>query len=302
MRAKLISGLLFLTVLWSYNVLNAQEINFKFDPPDGINYTQIIKTTKISRVGAMEKRTDESTVEARVTIKRAESGYEIKSVPVSFEMTRNGEPVNDPITNLIGNIEITCLLDSSGYMVDVRGIDKMMEDLMSIIPPEQQEMISRMVNEEMLVNKEIVEWQGRIGDFIGLSAEVGDILVVEDEMQLPNGIAMPYTSKTKFAKIADYAGKKCVGIEFAYDTDASKLSDFAANSLYEIIDRLLSHEGELDSTEPSITGWGERLIDPETMLVYSETSGRVVEIAMDIPGMGKVRNITDEKREYTFRY
>lgn len=303
MRVIVIAGFLFLSMaVWSNNILNAQEINFKFGPPDQIKFTQILKTTKFSQMGDLEKRTDISTLKAEITIKKIESGYEVYSVPVSFDMTRNGEPVKDPITNLISNVEITTRLDSLGHMVEVQGFDKLMENLMSMIPPEQQEMISGMINEEILVNKEIVEWEARIGEFIGLSVEIGDFLEVSDEMQLPNGASLPFTSKTKFAGLGECGDTKCVRIEFAYDSDASRLIDFVENSLKDFAGKLETEMDDFDSNESSISGWGERLIDPETMLIYSETSDRVLNMTMDIPNMGKVQNITKENREYTFQY
>jgi hypothetical protein len=261
-----------------------------------------LETTKVSQIGDTGKRTDRSTVKAEITINKTESGFEINSVPLSFEMTRNGEPVDDPILNIISNVEFTTQLDSTGHIVDVRGIDKMMENLMSAIPAEQREMISGMINEEMLVNKEIMEWEARIGDFIGLTKEIGDIMEVNDEMQLPNGISLPFTSKTKFADMADCGDQRCVKIEFAYDSDASKLAGFAENSLNKFLEGLESDTTDIGLSDASISGWGERLVDPETMLIYSETNERVMNITADIPGMGKIQNITREKREYTFQY
>jgi hypothetical protein len=49
-------------------------------------------------------------------------------------------------------------------------------------------------------------------------------------------------------------------------------------------------------------GSGERLVDPATMLFYSETLTRTIQVPMEVPGQGKVPTTLEEKKTYHFDY
>ena len=49
-----------------------------------------------------------------------------------------------------------------------------------------------------------------------------------------------------------------------------------------------------------IAGKGERIIDPATMLIYSETVERTTKMMMAVPGQGEVEMTSVDKREYGY--
>jgi len=54
--------------------------------------------------------------------------------------------------------------------------------------------------------------------------------------------------------------------------------------------------------EEGIEGGGNRIIDPNTMRIYSERMGRTMTIQVDQPGMDPFPMTMTEVREYEFRY
>jgi hypothetical protein len=51
-----------------------------------------------------------------------------------------------------------------------------------------------------------------------------------------------------------------------------------------------------------LSGGGERLIDPATMLIYRETSTRTIKMPMNVPGRGIVTVRAQETRGYSYDY
>lgn len=278
----------------------AQEIRFRFDPPDDFPaFISTFKSKRITDMGALGKRTVLSEGRAKISVDKKPDGYSVIFAPLSFTMTENGQPVKNPILDFVQNIAVTYELDADGKLVETRGFEGLFEDFMASLSGELPPNIAEMLNEEAFRQKTVGEWQGRIGQFVGAEVEIGDVWATVDEMPLPTGESMAFYSLTKFAEQVKFDGADCVRIQFSYNTDADELKAFMGN-LWEDLADMVGTEDLPGVSDSKIVGDGERIIDPTTMLIYSETGHRTWKTTVNISGRGTVEMVMTDEREYGY--
>ena len=283
--------------------VETQKVKFVFNPPDGISYIRMSKMTKVTDMGELGKRTDVTEFKTRVSIKKTSTGYSIVDTPISATMTRDGKEVDSPVLSVLQEVVITYELDTNGQLVSIKGFETLLEKMKQTLPPEVFQSLSTVLNEEAMSSKETAEWNGRIGNFIGREAKVGEVWTSTDEYALPTGEIITYYSATKFAELTTFDGHDCVHIIFSYDSNASALAESLGKTLSDIYEDIgIPSEVKPEISNVAISGGGERLIDPMTMLIYSETVTRTVKMPMEFPKIGKIIVTSDEKMEYNFDY
>ena len=277
----------------------AQEIHFRFNPSYDV-YISTYKNTRIVNMGELGKQTRVSKAKAKITIDKTPQGYSVIAKPISFTMTQDGQPVEDPITSFIQNMTLTYELDAEGQLLEMRGFEGLIEKLEESLPIELPPQMASLLNEETLVNKSIQEWNARVGSFVGVDVEIGDVWAGVEEVPLPfGGESMKFYSVTKFAEQVVFDNVDCVRLEFAFNTDAEELTDFMGDVLGALTEIVETEEAPSVSNS-EVVGKGERIIDPTTMLIYSETVERTIKTAMTVPGREAVEMIVVEKREYGY--
>jgi hypothetical protein len=163
------------------------------------------------------------------------------------------------------------------------------------------ETLSSVLNEETLKKRDAAEWNGQIGKFIGRTVSLGDSWASVDSFPLPSGEIIAFYSVTRFPEQAKCGDRDCLKLQFNYNSDASALSRLVNQNLA----KLLGLPADSLPPTPSaakISGFGERLIDPHTMLIYSETVERTLTAKTNMPGQGDVDMTQTEKREYKYDY
>lgn len=277
----------------------AQEIHFRFNPSYDV-YISTYKNTRIVNMGELGKQTRVSKAKAKITIDKTPQGYSVIAKPISFTMTQDGQPVEDPITSFIQNMTLTYELDAEGQLLEMRGFEGLIEKLEESLPIELPPQMASLLNEETLVNKSKQEWNARVGSFVGVDVEIGDVWAGVEEVPLPfGGESMKFYSVTKFAEQVVFDNVDCVRLEFAFNTDAEELTDFMGDVLGALTEIVETEEAPSVSNS-EVVGKGERIIDPTTMLIYSETVERTIKTAMTVPGREAVEMIVVEKREYGY--
>jgi len=276
---------------------------FSFNPGSGTIFTQTLKTTKSMNMGGMMGRSEEGELITKYSVSKTEEGYSFVSDPVSHVLTMDGNRVENPVLDVLTEVVITINTDNDGLAVSVDGYDKFIEKMRESMPPEAMQSFSSMFNEENMQKKSMDEWNERIVGIVGRKIKVGDSWVSTSKYDLPGGNTLNSYSAFKISEKLEYGGHDCVKIEFIYNTDAEKLSEFVGKSVGEIIDDLGTDYEISDMNLGSITGSGERIIDPSTMLIYYEKSTRSMSMQMKAPGQQQAMEMTsDETREYTFDY
>ena len=93
----------------------------------------------------------------------------------------------------------------------------------------------------------------------------------------------------------------CVQINFSYSSEPGSLNP-AFGRLMAGLSRVAGLPASIQIDDIGITGEGQRLVDPDTMLIDSETLNRTTRIRMRLPGRGSGTATFTETREYRFDY
>ena len=288
--------------LQSTDLLFAKEIEFRFHPPDSITYLQNLKTTSHTDMGTLGKSDKQVETSTRVTITRKADGYKVLAVPLSANVTRDGKVVDDPIVSLLQNFAVEYNLDTAGQVISIGGYENVEDILKQTLPAELVGSLSAVLSAEALSAKSIAEWNGRIGSYVGRKAVLGDAWTSVDSFSLPGGKNLKFYSVIKFPEQSKCGEKKCLKVDFRYNSDATSLFEFAGKAASELAAAMGDTTHALEPSGGEIVGSGTRLIDPATMLIYSESISRTLKTKMNIPGQGDIDVREDETREYNFKY
>ena len=292
---------LFIVCCWVIVVsATAQEVHFRFNPPDDFPaYVSTYKNTQITDLGALGKRTRVSEVKTKVTIDKTPGGYSVTSMPISFTMTQDGKPREDPILSFLQNITVTYELDVDGQLIKIRGFEGTIEKLKASLPAGLPPTVATLLSEETFINGATQESDARIGSYVGMAADIDDVWAGIEETPLPMGGTMAFYSVTKLAEQVKFDDVDCVRLEFSFNTDAEELKNFMGD-MWEDLAEMAEMEAAPSVSNTKITGRGVRIIDPATMLIYSATVDRSMKMMMAVPGQGEVEMTSVDKREYGY--
>lgn len=281
-----------------------ETIKFVFSPGEKISFIQKLSVKKEKDMGDEGKQLDESISTTKITITRTKDGWDVLAKPIDVSMTRNGKEVNDPIATLLLSAVITYKLDTFGNILDVEGYERFIDRISKQLPPDIFQQLAPVLNIDAIKTKEIAEWNGRIGDYIGAEVKIGDRFSAEVPFQLPNGSTINYNVNTSIAAMEPCAKSQCVRIEQVYDSQTDELAKLSGNVLSNVTKAIAPEieKGKPESNTSTISGNVKRTIDPKTMLLYGEELTRVISMKMDVPGTGSSSLKVIETRVYEFLY
>lgn len=287
-----------ITLLAGSTLARSEPIQFAFNPPDGAVFEQTSTRTRTLETPT-GPRTDVSETKSRETVSKTKDGFAIKSQFIHSTISRNGQPIANPISAAMEGLEITATVGKDGQLRDIKGFSGIIDAVKAKFPGPVAQMMIPLFNEDSLVQRERAEWEGRYGGFVGKTVEIGDVWVGEDDYPLPTGGAAKFYSATTFDSVVDCGGKKCVRIKFNYDSSPEDLAKLVG----EVVEGLTQAAGADSSSvqlKPGIdiSGSGERIVDPSTMIIQSERIERIINLEMDIGGQGPQPTTIREIREY----
>ncbi|HOO57610.1 MAG TPA: DMP19 family protein [bacterium] len=272
---------------------------FKFDPPDWTAYTHEVTKVKEKDMGDPGVHKDAGKAEAVVFIRKTDDGYTVRHHIRELSLERNGRKVDNPVFDVMKGLDVWMYLDADGKLLSIEGYESMFDIIKEKFPPEVGRRLSALIDVELLTQKEKTEWDGRIGSFVGIGFNVGDILLASDNFNMPPARQVKYYTGIEFSEMEACEDKECVRIRFKYNTDAGNLASFLNMKLDEFKDPA---DEIPEASGIEISGEGSRLIDPDTMLIYSETISRDIKTEMIIPGSGAVETRIKETEEHRFDY
>jgi hypothetical protein len=312
----MVAAALGLSLLRAGSVAAAEQ--FQFNPPEGTTYVLSVRTTRVTTLGALGKRTEDRETSERVQITRTPDGFSLTGTGISGTLNRDGEKVESPIFKMLTGITVTTEVDGRGQVKSMRGFDQFIRKLQSALPPGVLEtMPPGVISEEAMVNRETAEWNGRISSFVGREVKVGDVWKSTERYELPTGGVANYQTTTRIVGREQFNGQDCVRIRFSYTAAApGTAAALGTTAPVPLLGgtagagkkpRGKASAGKTNRTKPrpgtmSITGGGDRLIDPATMLIYAEFLTRTIKMPIDVRGRGKVASTMVEKKQYRYQY
>jgi hypothetical protein len=281
------------------------EFTFRFQPPDGVrmNIDYVLKRTRTVQGSA--PATDEAESRTSGVFKRSGEGYEYTPKTLSATLRRNGTRIGDPVTALLAKLEPRYTLTADGVATAVTGLGEVDKLLKASVPANVAAALATVINEETLATQQLVEWNARYGDFAGGTFTIGQVLDGEVPQPLPNGETLTYTVRTTFPRWEDCPAGRCVRVEQVYESDAQALATMATGVANRVIAAAAASAPPTSLTSSPgsrVSGSLSRLVDPKTMLIYSERLQRTISMRIASPGKAPEEVRLDEIRTYAHTY
>jgi hypothetical protein len=278
---------------------------FQFQPPDGVrvNLTSVLQRSRSTEGSTSLKEEAESRTSG--VFKRTAQGFEYAPKIVSATMRRNGNLIGDPLTSLLAKLQPKFTLSSDGEALAITGFGEVSEQLKASVPPQAAAALAPIINEEALVGQQRAEWNARYADFAGGKFEIGQVLDVQAPQLLPNGETITYTIRTSFTRWETCPAGMCVRIDQIYESDGSALAQMMTNVVNGVMAAASSPIAPISVAGQSaarISGSLTRLIDPKTMLIYSERLQRTISMQIESQGRTPEAVRLDETRTYSYSY
>ncbi len=277
-----------------------ERVRFRFSPPVGAPFVQVQKVTKVKRSGD-KTQTDVAESRVRVTISHSEQGYTIAYKVLSATATRDGRPVPTEMPKWLQNTVVTYEVNANGQLLGITGWEDTVDKLRRSLPPQAAEFMATLVSDQMLIDHAKAEWDARIGSFAGMEAAMGESWSGVNEVPLPGGGTAPMNFTTTLAGKEPCGTASCVRLEYTADSDSR-----AIGSMIERIFRQIAGMASLAAApqveSAGIEVAGARLMDPDTMMIHSETTVRNIRLTVNVPGRGTESGELEETREYQNLY
>jgi hypothetical protein len=293
------------TLLAVLLIAPAKAEQFQFNPPDGTTFVVSVRTTKVTTLGALGKRTEDRETSERVQVTRTADGFSIAATALYGTINRDGEKIESPILKAPIGLTFTYEVDSRGQLKAIRGFDQLLARMKAALPPGALETMSPAITEEALVNRESAEWDGRITRFVGREVKIGDAWTSKDRFDLPTGGVVHFTTTTRIVGREPVEGRDCVRVKFSYTGSAPAPPTPAVKPIGKSTAKKPRARKAVKPKPPaastSISGGGERLVDPATMLIYGESLSRTLKMPVTVPGSGSVLATVVEKKQYRYQ-
>jgi hypothetical protein len=289
----------------------AQSVRFDFDPPTPLTYVETVRTTRSTTLSGRGSQEVVGETRQRVELVRDADGYAMTVTPLSIKQIVGGravDPPPNPILDLITNAVFTYQLDGDGRLESMTGLEPVIERVEAMLAavqaeasPAQREqiagfvrMVESMLSPEALLARAKGEWDARVSGYDGAEIAVGETLTGQEAFPLPNGGSVTYYNVLRLEELVPCGEHNCARFVFKYDTDSEGLRQMLGDAFEPMPE--VAIEGV------SVTGGGERIIDPDTLLVHSEVNERTITFAGTFPGQPDASGSRYEKREYSYDY
>ncbi|MHB9025255.1 MAG: hypothetical protein ACYC7E_13980 [Armatimonadota bacterium] len=261
-----------------------QAVTFRFNPPHGLTFTQTARLTRVITRDGRARR--EALRVVRVgTFTHAASGFRLALVP----RLAASAPAVTALEIAQRDIPLTYQFDGRGRLVRLEGYDRLAAYLRKSRPADAGRLLADLP-ERTLFEIERQAWQCRIGLLAGGTYKLGDQLTMPVCVPLPAGSSLDYTMTLHLVERVSWQGRAAVRIAITQQSipPAAQQKPGARNS---------GASPYPTPAAPLLFGAGERLLDPETMLILRERFTRDI-----TTGAPPHRTTIRETSEVTYDY
>lgn len=254
---------------------------FTFSPKDQTIMIEKVKAYRKNVIGGNKPNESESNVTTRIVYKKTETGWNILASPLEITMKRDGKAINNPLFDILRSNSIKYQVTKNGQMTGVLGYKSIKSDIYKQFEKDTGNKVAKLFDEDVMKKKAFAEWHQKTGRYLGKRVINNEKWEDKETYKLPNGKNLEYMVEREFILNEKFKGKDYVKIIIRY---------FAGDD--EIVNK--------DNT--FITGSAELIIDPGTMLIYSQKMERHIKIDVNLGNKEPVAVELHEKRDYLYEY
>jgi len=270
----------FLFFLCSLTVSAQGTITFTFKPPDGLKYIET-RSTK-TEITAPQKVTAVTTRDVQITMKKTDKGYSCAMQPLTMSATMDGRAQDTKINEAICNSTVTYLLDEKGFFRSAIGYHELVEKISKLMPAAQRDAVAKQYNPKELEEDDRADWQQRMEVLIGRTVKPGDDILAVSVWSTPLINRLPLYVVSTVSGTGKEDGRNLVKLKIAEFSDPAAAAKASGKSLAALAKELKLDKAKLQKPEGiQVTGTGERLLDPQTMVTYSEKTTRTLDAVFE---------------------
>lgn len=248
-------------------------IKFQFNPDTSRTVLQTVDITRTIVMPDTPVQTDKSTSEIKIRYSKLPNGFIMKAIPQSIAQTRNDVEVDNPLYAITINNPLTYTINTAGQITSITGFDGYLRTLYNRFEKKAADNIKPLIQTEVIKEREVEEWQNRVGNWISKTGNVGDEWTQNVTHQLPNGEDITYPLTSKIVKWETVNDKPYLRITQRWASE--------------------------DQTRiPTIKGQLVRLIQPDTCEIIAEKTSEEIRFMLNIPKRGPTPVTIREKRTY----
>ncbi len=265
--------LIFVLSILYPSLLASQKITFTYNPPDG---THCMKTQVghdivkfMSYLGA-----EKTVVESTIDFNKSDSGWIETHNLINIDQSNTSEYTSDTLINNLQNKPIKYIIDKSGNLVDIGGIQEQaaMDD--SMYTPEYKYVMSGFYRDSADYKHISREWFKKIGCLNNKSFWIGQEWQIIDTVYLNIVSYYIYTTTVSIADTITYDNHKCVKVSYRYIENRNEARLLIEHAYEKMLEIPYEMRDKFALTGNYGSGFGERIIDPSTMLIYKEIENR----------------------------
>jgi hypothetical protein len=277
-------------------------IEFRFNPPAGLTYaTQAESTVRISR-GSVEPEVNKGLVTTKVTVAKSENGFIFRSEPKQIKIINNGREMYNPLARVIQSSILTIEVNPRGEILSLKGYEDLAERLKKEFKAQEIKDLMAKVDLNTLADQAAKEWQSRLQGLVGHRVKAGDAWVEIERTLLSTGDSIAYYKVVTVKEKEKCGEAECVRLRFDFQTDRQKLAEQDES----LLDKLPSESNEdalaIKQSSTKVSGWGELIIEPATMLIHSAHSLRRYQLLSETVDGARLVTSIMEKKEYTTQF
>jgi hypothetical protein len=279
----------------------AQTVTFRFAPPDGTQYVETTTQTIAQQTGSNPPLTETTTLKTRVKFRKTAGGYTMTCTPLLRKRVVNGKEQKSASDTIWAQLTLTYELDAAGTARTIHGYEAVPALVKAKYPPDVAAKLIAALNTKKLIAQQMAEWNQRLGEYRGKAAKVGGGWTRQITSPLPSGLSAPMTVTAKFLGTVARDGVNCLRVALTQQGDPKALAKAMNTALR---GKLTPAQAAKLPTVTSLTvsGSGERLIDPATMLEHANTYTRTTVMRLTPATNGHLTVTTTEKRATTYAY
>jgi hypothetical protein len=303
-RKQIITLMLLVLVAASFSSAKDSEqesIRFHFAPPNGTTFVQRTKAVRTVYVGGRKRTVRETEIVTRDVVKKTPQGYDIAETTVSASVKENGKRRPDPLLEGLAGSQLTLKISAAGELKDIQGTEKAINAALSKVAPKARPAVQKHLTRSAIMAQARSEWDARVTQFLRLKGKIGDIFEGQAEAPIMTGGTLALSEVSKLAALTRCGSGKCVKVTAKFKSDPESAQKTLAAAMTKVV-----NEGDgpkMKVSDVSMSGTSEYVVDPATMLIYSERTERVTDMTLEIAGeKGKALTRAIEKREVTSQY
>ena len=271
------------------------EFKFEFNPPSGLRFIRTTKIVDVVEAEMMNQQLREEEVQMLTEIHKGPSGFQINYTITKYLVNDVEDPTGGKNLSILEGVKFTANLDEQGFITGFVGLEEFDRKLKTL-PAGQYRKYKDQFSEETMEKQLRDSWKFSVEDFIGKSFQLGDVWQSSAKVPLPNGETGTAAADISFTKETVFASIPCVLIRVDFDLNSSNLRNFIGEMIKRGVPQL--------ETEPkvNISGVGESVVDPRTLLGYSSRIEMVMQALVELPNLGEKKFTYKRLVEMDFDY